>query len=112
MSTERTLPSDPVTHFNGLPPAQAEALALLAEECGELQQVIGKILRHGLWAEHPDTHIPNQHSLMREVGDVMAAFRIAEVQRLIEWGYVIGARDRKLLKVPRYLHHAKVTTDE
>jgi hypothetical protein len=33
--------------FNQLTDAEAERLALLAEECGEVVQVIGKILRHG-----------------------------------------------------------------
>ena len=35
-------------HFNGLTPVQAELLALLSDECGELVQIIGKIMRHGL----------------------------------------------------------------
>ena len=34
-------------HFNGLTPAEAKRLALLAEECGEVLQAIGKVLRHG-----------------------------------------------------------------
>lgn len=104
-------PVFPSLHFNRLSPAQAEALALLSEECGELQQIIGKILRHGLWSEHPNTRVPNQHSLTHEVGDVLASLRIAEVQRLIDWAGVITARDHKLLKVRRYLHHAKVQTE-
>lgn len=99
-------------HFNRLPPDQAEALALLAEECGELIQAIGKIQRHGLWSEHPESRIPNQHTLTREIGDVLAALRICEVQRLIDWGSVIGARDRKMIKVPKYLHHAKVVAEQ
>ena len=36
-----------VTPFNGLTPAEAERLALLMEECGEVVQIIGKVLRHG-----------------------------------------------------------------
>jgi hypothetical protein len=31
-----------MTHFNGLTPAQAERLAMLAEEAAEVIQVIGK----------------------------------------------------------------------
>lgn len=99
-------------HFNRLPPDQAEALALLAEECAEVIQAITKIQRHGLWSEHPDSGEPNQYTLKREIGDLMAALRICEVQRLIEWGSVIGARDQKLMRVTRYLHHAKVVTDD
>ena len=98
--------------FNRLSPAVAEALALLSEECGELQQAIGKILRHGLWSEHPDSGVPNQKALEWEVGDLLAALRICEVQRLIDWANVIGARDRKMIRVRQYLHHAKVSTDE
>lgn len=99
-------------HFNHLPPDQAEALALLAEECGELVQIIGKILRHGLDSHHPDTGDNNVELLQKEVGDVLAALRIAEVQRLIFWDWVVRCRDRKLMKVVQYLHHAKVSKDE
>lgn len=41
-------------HFNKLTPAQAERLAMLAEECGEVIQIVGKILRHGYDSHHPD----------------------------------------------------------
>jgi len=40
-------------NFNDLSPAQTEALAVLAEECAEVIQVVGKILRHGLSSKHP-----------------------------------------------------------
>ena len=41
-------------HFNKLTPAEAERLAMLAEECGEVVQIVGKILRHGYDSQHPD----------------------------------------------------------
>lgn len=111
--TDATPTPDRRTHFNGLSAAEAEALALLAEECGEVVQAIGKILRHGLWSEHPESGIPNYNTLQREIGDVLAAFRIAEVQRLVDWGAVIGHRDKKLLKLhgTTLLHHAKVIAE-
>lgn len=112
MSEVTSSTQDDGGHFNGLTPAEAEALALLGEECGELQQAIGKILRHGLWSEHPESGIPNQVTLEHEVGDVLAALRICEVQRLIGWPGVIRARDQKLLRVPRYLHHAKTEVSD
>jgi NTP pyrophosphatase (non-canonical NTP hydrolase) len=101
-------------HFNQLPPAQAEALALLAEECAEVIQAIGKILRHGLWSEHPESGISNYNTLQREIGDVLAALRIAEIQKLADWGVVIRKRDEKMLKLhaTTLLHHAKVFDDE
>lgn len=100
-------------HFNGLSPADAEALTLISEECAEVIQAIAKIQRHGLWSQHPESRIPNYRTLQREVGDLLAALRVGEVQNLIDWGNVIQARDAKLFKkLPKYLHHAKVTKDE
>lgn len=60
-------------HFNQLTPAQAERLAILAEECGEVIQIIGKILRHGLESCHPVTGEVNRTALVRELYDVKAA---------------------------------------
>jgi hypothetical protein len=100
------------THFNRLSPADAEALTLISEECSEVIQAIAKIQRHGLWYEHPESRIPNWRTLQREVGDLLAALRVGEVQRLIDCGKVIGHRDLKLMNLPKYLHHAKVVADE
>lgn len=99
-------------HFNGLTPEQDEALALIAEECAEVIQAVSKIQRHGLSSEHPVSGEVNSDTLQKEVGDLMAALRIGEVQFLITWGSVIAARDRKLLAVTRYLHHAKVVRED
>lgn len=99
-------------HFNALSPAQAERLAMLAEECGEVIQVIGKILRHGYDSYHPDRpHITNRELLQRELTDLAAV----ENQ--------IHARDRVFLpssvcvdaawkKKLRYAHHQEELTHE
>jgi hypothetical protein len=47
-----------------LNPAQAERLAILAEECGEIVQVIGKILRHGFESTHPEGGPTNRQLLV------------------------------------------------
>ena len=60
-------------HFNRLTPGEAELLALLLEEMGEAQQVIGKVLRHGYDSTHPDGGPDNRMLLEKEVGDVLAA---------------------------------------
>ncbi len=60
-------------HFNNLTPAQAERLAMLAEECAEVIQVIGKILRHGYDSYHPDQpYITNRELLQQELTDLAA----------------------------------------
>jgi len=64
-------------HFNQLTPAEAERLAMLAEECGEVIQIIGKILRHGYASHNPKDmkKMPNKFLLSKEMGDVLAVWR-------------------------------------
>ena len=92
-------------HFNRLTPAEAERLALLAEECGEVVQAIGKVLRHGFESTHPDGGPTNREALERECGDVYHA-----IWRLIGAGDIDGngmsqRADDKAKSVVRYLHH-------
>jgi len=67
-------------HFNNLTPAEAERLAMLAEECGEVIQVIGKILRHGYESCHPnDQHQQTNRSLLSgELIDLLAVVDLME----------------------------------
>lgn len=62
-------------HFNQLTPAQAELLALLAEECGECVQAIGKILRHGYGSSNPllASGPRNIDALAKAMGDLRGA---------------------------------------
>lgn len=94
---------------NGLSPAQAERLALLAEECGEAVQAIGKILRHGLSScsplNHPDDAVRNDVALAREVGDVFAAVDLLYQAGVLDARDVYDARLDKLQRVERWLHH-------
>lgn len=94
-------------HFNRLTPAEAERLALLAEECGEVVQAVGKILRHGYESTHPDGGPTNRETLERECGDVYHV-----IWRLIAVGDIDGNSmslwaDDKAKKVAQYLHHQK-----
>lgn len=92
-------------HFNKLTPVQAELLALLAEECGELVQAIGKILRHGLDSYHPDSGIGNQESLEKEMGDVRAAMILLCDAKIAHKANVHTFADDKRCRVIPYLHH-------
>lgn len=99
-------------HFNELNPSQAEVLALLAEECGEVIQVVGKILRHGLHSRHPDGGPDNKELLTKELGDVCAAMWLCQDYGAVHHDrHVKEAAEKKLMKVPRYLHHAKVSCE-
>ncbi|OAN76675.1 hypothetical protein A8B82_14850 [Sulfitobacter sp. EhC04] len=63
-------------HFNNLTPAEAERLAMLAEECAEVIQIVGKILRHGYDSHHPDNPATDNRDLLaKEITDVAAVTR-------------------------------------
>lgn len=60
--------------FNKLTDAEAERLAILAEECAEVIQVVGKILRHGYESHHPNNRtVSNRMLLETEIGHIDAA---------------------------------------
>ena len=92
-------------HFNGLPPAQAERLALLAEECGEVIQMVGKILRHGYESRHPNGGPTNREMLECELGDVCAAIRLMTGEGDLAECAIAQRRDGKLNDFHRHLHH-------
>lgn len=70
-------------HFNRLTPAEAERLAMLAEECAEVITEVTKILRHGYESWNPDdpeaqaspSSKTNRHTLRLEIIDVHAVMQ-------------------------------------
>lgn len=97
-----------MSHFNDLSPAQAERLALLAEECGECIQAIGKILRHGYESRHPEgdhAGATNRQRLEEEIGDVEAAITMMVWAGDIGKEPVLRAARDKWKRVQKYLHH-------
>lgn len=95
--------------FNKLTPAEAERLALLAEECGEVIHAIGKVLRHGYESTHPDGCQTNRITLAQELGDVAAAIDIIGPD--INVGELHRQRFAKLKSVRKYLHHQTSVPD-
>lgn len=96
-------------HFNGLTPAEAERLSLLAEECAEVVQAVTKILRHGYQSYDPTACISermtNQQALGKEMGHVLAAMQMLENAKDVHWIDVERGKDNKLATVDRWLHH-------
>lgn len=92
----------PETHFNALSPRQAEALAMLAEEAGEIVLAVGKTLRHGLESRHPDGGETNREAISREVADLRAVLRLldGDLPEVTE-EQIAEALRRKM----RYAHH-------
>ena len=93
-------------HFNELTPAQAERLALLAEEAGETVQAIGKILRHGMDSDNrgqmPNT---NRVNLAAEIGDFFAAVTLLVDAGDLSRSLIDAAMEAKLERIGPHLHH-------
>lgn len=67
------------TPYNGLTNSEAERLAWLLEELGEVQQAIGKILRHGYDSKWPPESGPtNRDNLKKEIRDVIKVLRLMD----------------------------------
>jgi NTP pyrophosphatase (non-canonical NTP hydrolase) len=96
---------NPTSHYNQLTEAEAERLALLSEELGEVQQAIGKILRHGYESRHPNGGPTNRLALERELGDVLyAGLRMSSAGDIDEKAVTQRTKD-KARSVRQYLHH-------
>lgn len=108
-------------HFNKLTPAENERLAYLMEECGEVIQIIGKIMRHGYESYDPTDPnnrvvgeggrgigktlqvTTNRELLARELGDVMRAMDMMASAKDYEWLTVASAREKG--PPSKYMHH-------
>ena len=96
-----------MSHLNGLSPAEAERLALVVEECGEVIHAIGKILRHGDESYNPtvENSPTNRQSLEREVGDLFFVLDLLTAAHDIDTSGIIDAAKAKLGKIGQWLHH-------
>ncbi len=97
-------------HFNDLNVAQNESLSILIEESGEAQQILGKIMRHGLDSlnpdqQHPDFGKSNDALLTKEIGDVMFAIKLLYYLGIISEQGVNARVIEKARKIDKYLHH-------
>lgn len=98
--------------FNGLTPAQAERLDILAEECAEVIQAIMKIKRHGFDSVNPAalSMETNRQTLMRELFDVAAATGMCHIElpELQDDTYVEQQVEKAMRKKLAYSHHQDV----
>lgn len=86
-----------------------ERLALLSEELGEVQQVIGKILRHGYESYNPydPDKVSNCKKLEIELGDVMCAIDLMNENSDVDLERILVQRKNKRQKVNKWLHYNK-----
>lgn len=94
-------------------PEQGELLAVLAEECAEVVQIVCKIQRHGLNGAHPSVpHISNAELLQQELGDVSAAVVLLERVKVVDRQAIRTCASSKLRRIQPYLHHYEVSAQD
>lgn len=94
--------------FNQLTHDRAEALAILAEECGEVVQRVGKVLRHGF---RTYAGSDNLEQLELEIGDIMAIVSAMDAYDMVSMERILRYADVKIGKLqtdPQRLHHFSV----
>lgn len=87
-------------------PEQLERLAILAEECAEVIQIIGKIQRHGYNSWHPDDKdkVTNRFLLSTELGHVQFATRLLVCNEDVSEMHIQHSKNRKAVTIQQYLH--------
>lgn len=92
--------------FNGLTPAEHERLAILAEEAGEVVQIVMKIMRHGYDCHHPEhPDQTNRNELEKELGDLDRICDRMMDAGDIRFDAVVAASKAKDAKLERWTHH-------
>lgn len=90
---------------------ELDLLAGTSEECGEVVQVIGKILRHGLESYRPSDplKITNRQKLTEELADIACLIDMLFENGVIDMTWWILLKQQKR---ERFLKYTKVPLDD
>jgi len=82
-------------------------VACVGEECGEVQQVVGKTLRFGILDTNPKTKSTNWVELRKEIHDLVAVYEMLcdEFDRVSDLDRTLIARKKK--RVQKYMEYAR-----
>ena len=96
-----------MSNYNKLTSAETERLALLAEECGEVVQIVGKVLRHGYEnvSSKDLEYITNREKLVMEVGDLLVVLNYLFEANDINSEAVEKRVEVKNVEIKKWLHH-------
>ncbi len=89
---------------------QLERLAILSEELGEVQQVIGKILRHGYETSNPleENGKTNREKLEMELGDVVCVLGLMNQEKDFDDIKIGKLAESKIKKINKWMHYNKI----
>jgi NTP pyrophosphatase (non-canonical NTP hydrolase) len=91
---------------NDLTDVQLERLAILSEELGEAQQIIGKVIRHGYESGDPTKpYTSNRLLLEKELGHVFMALAMLTESNDLSYQEVVRHQNEKRGSIKRWLHH-------
>jgi NTP pyrophosphatase (non-canonical NTP hydrolase) len=98
---------------NGLIDSETERLAILAEECGEVVQSVGKVLRHGYSRCNPlaSNPISNRDLLAKEIGDLCWIISLMLTRGDVAEGATLRRERLKGESAKPYLHHQNIQAD-
>ena len=86
---------------------ELERLAIVAEECAEVIQIINKIIRHGYENYHPNNpDVTNRELLGKELSDLIAVATLLTDTEVLE----ITDIPTTLRKKQKYLHYQDIGT--
>ena len=93
--------------MSNLSAAEIERLAIIAEECGEVTQIVGKILRHGFNSYSPfdPKKVGNNVKLEKELGDILFIMNMCHEKGDIDMERIKYYAKEKSNRVNKYLHH-------
>ena len=86
-----------MTERNNLTERERELFYIVQEECGEVVQVISKILRFGFNEE-----FKNQERLTQEIGDLVACITLLQASGIVDKTEMELAVENKILKLKRW----------
>jgi NTP pyrophosphatase (non-canonical NTP hydrolase) len=86
--------------------SELERIAILVEECAEVQQIAMKIIRHGYGSHNPldENKINNRELLNRELGDLMFAIKLMQEYFDVNPKSIETHETLKRENIQKYLH--------
>ena len=98
---------DPYDDAPWLSEKQLELLGFLAEELGEAQQIVGKIIRHGYYSVDPtkDDQVSNKEMLEAELADILFAVHLLQKNNDLDSPNIATHLEMRKKRKTNYFHH-------